>query len=136
MDRALFSVASFWQRFTITRYLVASVVALAVDMSVFASLVAKGTDPTAASAVGYGTGVVVHWLISARYVFIGKTRSGKELIVQRALFAGSALLGLAITVITVEILGRLSVNPVSAKIAAVGISFLAVYVMRKWGIFR
>lgn len=136
MDRALFSIANIWQRFTITRYLVASVVALAVDMSVFASLIAMGIDPTVASAFGYCTGVVVHWLISAHVVFIGKTRSGKELIIQRALFAGSALLGLAITMSTVEALGRLGVDPVSAKIAAVGVSFSAVYVMRKWGIFK
>jgi putative flippase GtrA len=69
-------------------------------------------------------------------VFTGKTRDGAALHIQRALFAGSALVGLAITVATVEILGRAGFHPVPSKAAAVGISFITVYALRKWGVFR
>ena len=95
MERALASAMQFWQRFTITRYLVASVIALTFDVALFSSLVAVKVDPTLASATGYCAGIVVHWLVSANLVFTGKARVGTALHIQRALFAGSALAGLA-----------------------------------------
>ena len=75
-------------------------------------------------------------MVSANIVFTGKTRDGSALHVQRALFAGSALVGLGITVTTVELLGRLGIEPIASKAVAIGISFVAVYAMRKWGVFR
>lgn len=136
MARALISAAQLWQRFTLTRYLAASMIALGFDVALFSSLVAVGTDPTLASAAGYGAGIVVHWMVSANFVFTGKTRAGAALHIQRALFAGSALVGLGITVATVELLGRVGVHPIPSKAAAVGISFFTVYALRKWGVFK
>jgi putative flippase GtrA len=136
MDRAIASALVLWHRFTITRYLAASIIALAFDVALFASLVALGIDPTISSAAGYCAGIVVHWLVSANVVFTGKTRDGTALHIQRALFAGSALVGLGITVATVEILGRVGIHPIPSKGVAIGISFVAVYAMRKWGVFR
>ena len=46
------------------------------------------------------------------------------------------LVGLGITVTTVELMGRLGVEPIASKAVAIGISFVAVYAMRKWGVFR
>jgi putative flippase GtrA len=136
MDRAIASALMFWQRFTITRYLAASFIALAFDVVLFSTLVALAIDPTIASAAGYCAGIVVHWMVSANIVFTGKTRDGVALHLQRVLFAGSALIGLGITVATVETLGRLGVQPISSKGVAIGISFVAVYLIRKWGVFR
>ena len=136
MDRAVASALVLWHRFTITRYLAASVIALAFDVALFSSLVAMAINPTIASAAGYGIGIVIHWMVSANIVFTGKTRDGTALQIQRALFAGSALVGLGITVSTVEILGRFGLDPLASKAVAIGISFVAVYAMRKWGVFR
>jgi putative flippase GtrA len=136
MDRAVASALVLWHRFTITRYLAASIIALLFDVTLFSVLVAMATDPTIASACGYCVGIVIHWLVSANIVFPGKTRDGAALHVQRALFAGSALLGLGITVATVETLGRFGIDPIGSKAVAIGISFVAVYAMRKWGVFR
>jgi putative flippase GtrA len=136
MDRTIASALDIWHRFTITRYLVASIIALAFDVALFASMVALGVDPTMASAIGYCAGIIVHWVVSASIVFTGKTRDGAALHVQRVLFAGSALVGLAITVVTVELLGRAGLHAIAAKGVAVGVSFGAVYAMRKWGVFR
>lgn len=136
MDRAIASALVLWHRFTITRYLAASIIALAFDVALFSSLVAMAVDPTLASAAGYCAGIVIHWLVSANIVFTGKTRDGAALHIQRALFAGSALVGLGITVVTVEILGRVGVHPIPSKGVAIAISFVAVYAMRKWGVFR
>ena len=52
MDRAIASALVLWHRFTITRYLAASIIALAFDVALFSSLVAVGSDPTIASAAG------------------------------------------------------------------------------------
>ncbi len=109
---------------------------MAFDVALFSSLVALAMDPTVASAAGYCAGIVIHWLVSANIVFPGKTRDGAALHIQRALFAGSALVGLGITVATVEILGRVGVHPIPSKGVAIGISFVAVYGLRKWGVFR
>jgi putative flippase GtrA len=136
VDRAISSALGIWHRCTLTRYLAASIIALAFDIAIFSTLFALRIDPTAASAVGYCAGIVVHWLVSANLVFTGKTRDGAGLHIQRALFAGSALAGLAITVATVELLGRAGFHAIAAKSIAVGISFVAVYAMRKWGVFR
>lgn len=136
MDRAVTSALVLWHRFTITRYLVASVIALAFDVALFSALVAIATDPTLASATGYCIGIVIHWMVSASIVFAGKTRDGAALQIQRVLFAGSALVGLGITVVTVEMLGRFGFDPIASKAVAIGLSFVTVYAMRKWGVFR
>ena len=136
MDRAISSALGIWNRFTLTRYLAASVVALAFDLAVFSTLLALHIGAATASALGYCAGIVVHWLVSSNFVFTGKTREGAALQWQRIMFAGSALLGLAITVITVSVLSGWGMHPIAAKALAILISFIAVYVTRKWGVFK
>lgn len=135
MERVVSSALDIWQRFTFTRYLAASVVSLAFDLAIFSSLVALRFEASLASAIGYCAGIVIHWLVSAHVVFTGKARQGSALHWQRALFAGSALLGLAITVSTVALLSNAGVHAVAAKAVAVGLSFVIVYAARKWGVF-
>ena len=113
-------------RFSITRYLLASVVSLAFDVALFMVLVAFLVDPGWASAAGYSAGIVVHWLISSSFVFPGKARDGAALQLQRIGFLGTAVLGL----------GEAGALPVIAKAAAVIVSFFCVYLTRKYGVFR
>lgn len=123
-------------RFSITRYLLASIVSLAFDVALFMVLVAFLFDPGISSAVGYTAGIVVHWLISSSFVFPGKTRDGTALQLQRLGFVGTAILGLGITVSTVSWMTDMGAIPVVAKGVAVFISFFAVYLTRKYGVFR
>lgn len=123
-------------RFSITRYLIASVISLAFDVAVLLVLVDFKVDPGLAAAAGYSAGIIVHWLISSNFVFPGKTREGAALQLQRLGFIGTAILGLGITVSIVSALTELGVLPVLAKGAAVFVSFFAVYVTRKYGVFR
>lgn len=123
-------------RFSITRYLLASIVSLAFDVALFMILVALLFDPGWASAAGYSAGIVVHWFISSNFVFPGKRREGAALQVQRFGFIATALLGLGITVSMVSGLTSAGVLPVLAKAAAVAVSFFAVYFARKYGVFR
>jgi|TARA_R100001244_G_scaffold86820_8_gene66451 putative flippase GtrA len=123
-------------RFSITRYLMASIVSLAFDVALFMVLVALLVEPGWASAAGYSAGIVVHWLISSSFVFPGKARDGAALQLQRLGFIGTAILGLGITVSIVSGLTSAGVLPVMAKGAAVAVSFFAVYLTRKYGVFR
>ena len=134
--RGLPAPLAFLHRYSLTRYLLASVVSLAFDVALFLVLVAFAVEAGLASAVGYSAGIVVHWLISASFVFPGKARAGAGLMLQRAGFAGTAVLGLAITVGIVSWLSELGVAPVAAKGVAVAVSFFAVYFARKHGVFR
>jgi putative flippase GtrA len=136
MERAYSSALDIWQRFTFSRYLAASIVSLAFDLAIFSSLVALRFEASLSSAIGYCAGIVIHWMVSAHFVFTGKAREGNALHVQRVLFAGSALLGLAITVATVALLSNAGVHAIVAKGVAVGLSFVIVYAARKWGVFR
>ena len=123
-------------RFSLTRYLLASVVSLAFDVALFMVLVAFLVDPGWASAAGYSAGIVVHWLISSSFVFPGKARDGAALQLQRLGIIATAVLGLGITVSIVSGLTSAGVLPVMAKAAAVAVSFFAVYLTRKYGVFR
>ncbi len=123
-------------RFSITRYLLASVVSLAFDVALFMVLVAFLFDPGWASAAGYSAGIVVHWLISSSFVFPGKARNGAALQLQRIGFLGTAVLGLGITVAIVSWVTELGFLPVVAKGSAVIVSFFVVYLTRKFGVFR
>ncbi|MBF6602138.1 MAG: GtrA family protein [Sphingorhabdus sp.] len=123
-------------RFSITRYLLASIVSLAFDVALFMVLVAFAFDPGWSSAAGYSAGIIVHWLISSSFVFPGKARQGVALHLQRIGFIATAILGLGITVSIVSWMTALGILPVVGKGVAVFVSFFVVYATRKLGVFR
>lgn len=127
---------ALWHKYTFARYFGASVIALIIDIIIYSALITAAMIPSIASAIGYGVGIIVHWALSSNHVFIGKKKSGAKLQLQRALFASSALLGLGITIATVQILTQWGNGAIMAKLCAVIISFFTVYALRKWGIFR
>ena len=95
-----------------------------------------GTPPAAAAAIGYLAGVICHWLISSRAVFVGRVaQKSSDRWQQQALFLGSALVGLGITTAIVGIGSRWGVHPSVAKVAAIGVSFQATYMLRKKVVF-
>lgn len=120
-------------RLTLTRYLAASILSLCADMGLFLALSRAGATPGWAAMLGYGTGIVAHWLLSVHFVFAGTLAAGQE---QRVQFLLSALLGLAITGVTVSLLTAAGLAAATAKGIAVLISFTAVYLVRKHVVFR
>lgn len=125
------------RRVTLLRYLLASVGALAVDMGSFLALLALGTMPVVASAAGYSLGIVAHWLLSSRAVFtdaVAAERGARTR--QKALFVGSALVGLGLTTLIVAAGTMVGVDSRLAKIAAIGASFTATWLLRKRVVFQ
>lgn len=121
----------------LVRYLVASALALAVDLAAFLLLLRGGMAAAPASAFGYSCGIVAHWLLSSRKVFAGGVATrGLERTRQKALFVGSALFGLALTTAIVAGASMAGLDPRLAKLAAIGASFTATWLLRERVIFR
>ncbi|MBK5264530.1 MAG: GtrA family protein, partial [Alphaproteobacteria bacterium] len=92
------AMRSILRNWTYLRYILSSAGALAVDMAIFLALFHLGLLPVIASALGYAAGIAAHWLFSSRAVFADSVAArGGARARQKALFLGSALVGLAIT---------------------------------------
>ncbi|OYX61183.1 MAG: polysaccharide biosynthesis protein GtrA [Novosphingobium sp. 32-60-15] len=125
------------RRMLLLRYLLASLGALAVDMGSFLALLALGIAPVLASAAGYSLGIVAHWLLSSRAVFadsVAEERGARTR--QKALFVGSALIGLALTTLIVGMGTALGMDSRASKILAIAVSFTATWLLRKRIVFQ
>ena len=122
-------LALLW-RATYGRYAAASVVALGTDLALFVLLQAGGWPIALVSATSYTAGIVIHWLLSSRVVFVVTRASGDARRHQQLLFLLSAGAGLAITVGIVQTGAALGLDPRLAKLTAIGISFQTTYLMR------
>ncbi|WP_340588315.1 GtrA family protein [Erythrobacter alti] len=121
----------------ITRYLLASVGALAVDVGSFLALLSLGVWAAGASAIGYSLGIVAHWLMSSRAVFIGNVAErGAGRTRQKALFVISALIGLGLTTGIVWAGDVSGFDPRLAKLVAIAVSFTVTWLVRSRVVFR
>lgn len=127
---------SLLRNWTYLRYILSSAGALGVDVALFMALFHLGLQPAIASALGYMAGIAAHWLLSSRAVFVDSVASrGEGRTRQKALFLGSALVGLAITTAIVGVGDAMGFDPRLAKLAAIAVSFQATYLMRKKVVF-
>lgn len=119
-------------------YLLASVLALGTDAGLFLLLLDAGLSPMWASAVGYCSGILVHWAVSSRLVFAdgAAARGTDERHRQKMLFVGSALVGLAVTTTIVGLGSGFGLDPRLAKLAAIAVSFQTTYLLRRHIVFR
>jgi putative flippase GtrA len=119
-----------------SRYIVASAGALGVDMALFMSSLALGGPPVPAAAAGYVAGIGAHWLLSSRAVFTGRlAEKGRARRQQQALFLGSALVGLGLTMAIVGLGSLLGGEPRLAKLVAIAVSFQVTYLLRRKLVF-
>lgn len=120
-----------------TYYVGASVAALLVDMGSFLLFLELAVIPILASAAAYSLGIIVHWLISSRMVFRAELQdSSAGRMRQKALFVTSALIGLSLTAMIVGCGDMAGLDPRIAKVAAIGVSFIATWLLRKNIVFR
>lgn len=119
------------------KYTAASAAALALDYGVYwlmAGQLGVGIGP--AAALGYGAGMVLAYLLLSAGVFRGRWLAGRRGI-EATLFLISGLAGLALTYVTATLVHQLAGGSLhAAKIAAVAVSFVTVYLIRKFVVFR
>ena len=127
--------ASLVWRITYARYVMASASALGADLALFMLLLAMNMPPVPASISGYSLGLVVHWLISSRYVFVQSCVFVSRRRRQKMLFVASALAGVAITATIVGLGTYLGLDPRLAKLGAIAVSFQTTYLLRRAVVF-
>jgi putative flippase GtrA len=121
---------------TYARYFLASAVALATDMGTYLALLRLGVSPVPSAVSGYAVGVIVHWLLSSRFVFgSGHQMKGTRRWRAKALFAATAAMGIAVTAGIVALAVSQGLAPVAAKLIAIAVSFNVTYVSRRWLVF-
>ena len=118
------------------RYVGASAIALGLDTGCFLLLIAAHLPPVAASGIGYTLGVVAHWLISSRAVFVAELAgddAGRRR--QALLFVLTALVGLATTMAIVGTGHALGLDARLAKLVAIVVSFQTTWLLRRRIVF-
>ncbi len=122
-------------RTQLVAYGVVSVASLCVDMAVYLSLAATALTPVEAGIAGYLLGMLTHYALSTRLVFAQRGAHKSE----RRLLAEFALSGLAGVVLTSGVIfvgtGVLGLPALVAKLAAILVSFGAVYMLRSRVVF-
>ena len=116
-------------------YSIVSAVALAVDLIIFTALTRGGMRAAAAGLVGYSVGLVLHYILSLRFVF--ETKGSDKSSYRRFIeFVVSGLIGLAITWLIIGVATEwLHLPALIGKVCAVGISFFVVFLLRRGIVF-
>ena len=120
-------------------YVAVSGSALCVDVAVYWVMLGIAKFAFVAAAAGYVCGVLFHYILSSRVVF--RDLFEKRGVVQEApalaKFYAAGLSGLVVTACVVGILAdMIGVNPMLAKVAAAGCSFLVVFVSLRFFVFN
>ncbi|MEZ5956803.1 MAG: GtrA family protein [Hyphomonadaceae bacterium] len=118
------------------RYVLVSVAALGADTLITLNLTSAGIAPALSAAAGYLIGLALHWVLSSRFVFATELAGNRAARTrQAALFVASGFGGLVVTVAVFAIAVGIGAPAIIAKAFAVGISFCAVFLVRRHLIF-
>jgi putative flippase GtrA len=116
-------------------YSIVSVVALAIDLSVFNVMLLGSTPAAWAGVIGYSAGGAIHYVLSKRYVFVtaDAAKSGPRRFAEFGLTGGA---GIMITWSVMRVATDLAHLPaLVGKLAAIAISFAVVYALRRRFVF-
>lgn len=116
-------------------YTIVSAIALGVDLAVFSGLTMAGSRARWAGVIGYGVGLIVHYILSTRFVF--ETRGSTKTTLRRFVeFVISGVVGLVITWAIIALaVDVMHLPALVGKIAAVGVAFVVVFLLRRGIVF-
>jgi putative flippase GtrA len=120
--------------FQFLRYGLVSATSLCMDLALFLALAGAGIPASLAGAAGYAAGLILHFGLSVCFVFgQTKTKSRSRLFGE---FAASGIMGLLMTSFIIGLMvDRLHTSAVSAKLTAVLVTFVTVFVLRRHVVF-
>jgi putative flippase GtrA len=113
----------------LSRYSAASVMALALDFTVYLLLTAGEMKPVLAGVLGYGAGLLLHFVLSSRFVFVAAAAKAQARRFGEFALSGLAGIGTTATVMTLAT-DFAGLPGLTAKVLAAGASFLLVYWLR------
>jgi putative flippase GtrA len=119
----------------LSRYSVASALALALDFAVYLTLTGSAVPPPVAGVVGYALGTALHFLLSTRFVFDARAT---DKVHARLLgeFALSGIAGIGITALVIALATEAAgLAALPAKVLAAGASFIIVFGLRRAVVF-
>jgi putative flippase GtrA len=118
----------------LSRYSLASALALGVDFAAFLSLTASAASPLVAGVIGYAVGTALHYMLSVRFVFDAHATNKMH---ARLLgeFGVSGIVGIGITAFVISLATRAGLAALPAKILAAPASFLMVFALRRTVVF-
>jgi len=119
----------------LSRYSVASALALALDFAVYLTLTGSAVPPPVAGVVGYALGTALHFLLSTRFVFDARAT---DKLHARLLgeFALSGIAGIGITALVIALATEAAgLAALPAKVLAAGASFIIVFGLRRAVVF-
>jgi putative flippase GtrA len=119
----------------LSRYGIVSGLAMALDWTVFLTLIGAAARPAAAGILGYLAGLGLHYVLSVRFVFdAAATRKGSARLFTE--FALSGLAGVAVTGSSIAVATQvLGLGAVPGKLCAMSASFAVVYSLRRGVVF-
>lgn len=116
-------------------YAAVSVLALVVDVATLYIAAVRFSMPGyLAAALAYATGLAVHYTLSVRYVFTFR-RMASQRRAEATVYALTGLVGILISAGIVYAGGLLGQSLVVSKLAAIFVSFVAVFLFRKITLF-
>ncbi|MGF1650838.1 MAG: GtrA family protein [Hyphomicrobiaceae bacterium] len=130
-------ISAAWQARPFLRYVAVSIATIVFDVALFTGLISTlHLAPTSAALMSYAIAMLAHYLLVVTFVFDAKS-TGKTHHRLFAEYVTSALAGLAVTGVVISVLAEmLGVIPLLAKIAAIALTFLALYAVRRLVVFR
>ena len=115
-------------------YAAVSVLALAIDILIlYVAAVRLAMPGYLAAALAYAGGLVAHFLLSVRYVFAYRRLDNARTEV--LVYALTGLLGMLLSAGIVYLGGLMGQSLAVSKLAAIAISFVAVFMARKATLF-
>ena len=113
-------------------YILTGGTAAIVDVGTFIALMHQGLPIAGAAACSFAVAAVVNYLLSSRFVFKSEASTRQFL-----LFAGAALVGLAVNVgVTYLKITHFDLAPALAKIVGIGTAFLVNFTINRTLVFR
>lgn len=120
------------------RYLGVSVVALGADFAIYWLLLGVMSKALVPAAIGYASGLVVHYFLASRLVFAARLHE-RGIAAETPTFAKYAATGVAGLLLTAVIVGLctdiLGWSALLAKVIATGCAFVAVFFARRYLVF-
>ena len=119
----------------LSRYSLVSVLALALDFTVYLALTVSAVSPPLAGVIGYALGTGLHYLLSTRFVFDARA-TDKVHARLFGEFALSGIAGMGITALVIALATETAgLAALPAKVLAAGASFLVVFALRRSVVF-